>query len=64
MGDVLRVVIGDDVRSARRVTHFAEIDGGDVMKTGSILAGNEDIVPQVQEQLRLASAFARQAKIT
>jgi S-adenosylmethionine hydrolase len=28
MGDVLRVVIGDDVRSARRVTHFAEIDGG------------------------------------
>jgi S-adenosylmethionine hydrolase len=28
MGDVLRVVIGDDVRSARLVTHFAEIDGG------------------------------------
>ena len=41
-----------------------EIDGGDVMKTGSILAGNEDIVPQVQEQLRLASAFGRQANIT
>ncbi|WP_396273119.1 inositol monophosphatase family protein [Hyphomonas sp.] len=44
--------------------HVAEIDGGDVMKTGSILAGNEDIVPQVQAQLRLASAFARQANIT
>lgn len=28
MGDVLRLVIGDDVRSARLVTHFAEIDGG------------------------------------
>jgi S-adenosylmethionine hydrolase len=28
MGDVLRLVIGDDVRSARIVTHFAEIDGG------------------------------------
>lgn len=27
MGDVLRLVIGDDVRSARLVTHFAEIDG-------------------------------------
>ena len=34
------------------------------MKTGSILAGNEDIVPLVQEQLRLASAFGRQANIT
>jgi S-adenosylmethionine hydrolase len=28
MGDVLRLVIGDDVRSARIVTHFAAIDGG------------------------------------
>lgn len=28
MGDVLRLVMGDDVRSARLVTHFAEIDGG------------------------------------
>jgi S-adenosylmethionine hydrolase len=26
-GDVLRLVMGDDVRSARVVTHFAEIDG-------------------------------------
>ena len=41
-----------------------EIDGGDVMKTGSILAGNEDIVPQVQEQLRVAGAFGRQANLT
>ena len=41
-----------------------EIDGGDVMKTGSILAGNEDIAPQVQEQLRLAAAFGRQANLT
>ncbi len=28
LGSVLRLVIGDDVRSARVVTHFAEIDGG------------------------------------
>ncbi|CAB4658350.1 unannotated protein [freshwater metagenome] len=28
MGDVFRLVMGDDVRSARLVTHFAEIDGG------------------------------------
>jgi S-adenosyl-L-methionine hydrolase (adenosine-forming) len=27
-GPVLRVVIGDDVRSARLVTHFAAVDGG------------------------------------
>lgn len=27
-GSVLRLVIGDDVRSARIVSHFAEIDGG------------------------------------
>jgi S-adenosylmethionine hydrolase len=28
LGPVLRLVIGDDVRSARVVSHFAEIDGG------------------------------------
>jgi S-adenosylmethionine hydrolase len=28
LGPVLRVVIGEDVRSARVVSHFAEIDGG------------------------------------
>jgi S-adenosylmethionine hydrolase len=28
LGTVLRLVIGDDVRSARVVSHFAEIDGG------------------------------------
>jgi myo-inositol-1(or 4)-monophosphatase len=42
----------------------SEIDGGNVMSTGSILAGNEDIVPLVREQLRLAGAFGRQANIT
>lgn len=42
----------------------SEMDGGDVMKTGSIVAGNEEIVPLVQEQLRLAAAFGRQAKIS
>jgi len=41
--------------------HVAEIEGGDVMKTGSILAGNEDILPLVQQQLRLASTFGRQS---
>lgn len=35
----------------------AGIDGGDVMASGSILAGNEDIVPLVQEQLRRAAAL-------
>lgn len=35
----------------------------DVMKTGSILAGNEDIVAAVREQLRHAGAFGRQAKV-
>lgn len=40
-----------------------EINGGDVMKTGSILAGNEDIVPAMREQLRHAGAFGRQAKV-
>lgn len=30
LGRTLRVVIGDDVRSARIVSHFAEIDGGAV----------------------------------
>lgn len=28
LGKILRVVIGDDVRSARVVSHFADIDGG------------------------------------
>ncbi len=44
--------------------HVAEIDGGNVMTTGSILAGNEDIVPLVQDQLRHAGAFGRQANLT
>lgn len=42
---------------------IAEIDGGNVMTTGSILAGNENILPVVQEQLRLATAFGRQANV-
>jgi myo-inositol-1(or 4)-monophosphatase len=40
-----------------------EIDGGNVMTTGSIVAGNEDIAALVQEQLRHAGAFGRQASI-
>jgi S-adenosylmethionine hydrolase len=28
LGPVLRLVIGEDVRSARMTTHFADIDGG------------------------------------
>ena len=40
-----------------------EIEGGDVMKTGNILAGNEDIVPGVMEQLRHAASFGRAAKV-
>ncbi len=40
-----------------------EIGGGEVMKTGSILAGNEDIVPAVREQLSHSGASGRQAKV-
>jgi myo-inositol-1(or 4)-monophosphatase len=35
------------------------ISGGDIMKTGDIIAGNEDILPAMEEQLRLAASFAR-----
>ncbi len=41
----------------------AEIDGGDVMKTGSIVAGNDAIVPLLRDQLRHADAFGRAAEV-
>ena len=41
----------------------AEIDGGDMLQTGSIMAGNEDILPLIQKQLRHASAFGKAAAI-
>ena len=40
-----------------------EIDGGDVMKTGSILAANEDLLPKIQKQIRHAKAFGAEAGI-
>jgi myo-inositol-1(or 4)-monophosphatase len=43
--------------------YVTEIDDGDLMATGSILAGNEDILPQVQEQLRLAAGAGQVAKV-
>ena len=38
-----------------------EIDGGDPLKTGSIIAGNEEIRPLIEQQLRRAKAFERDA---
>ena len=35
-----------------------ELDGGDVLRTGSILASNEDLTPLIQRQLRHAASFA------
>lgn len=44
----------------REAGGFAEeINGGDVLKTGDIVAGNEDILPAIQQQLRHAASFAR-----
>ena len=40
---------------------ITEIDGGDVMQTGSLLAANEDLHPLIEKQLRHAAAFARKA---
>lgn len=34
-----------------------EIDGGDVMKTGNIIAANEDLHPLIEKQIRHAGAF-------
>ena len=34
-----------------------EIEGGDVLTTGNILAANEDILPKVQERIRKSKAF-------
>ncbi|MEL6259214.1 MAG: inositol monophosphatase family protein [Pseudomonadota bacterium] len=38
-----------------------EIDGGDVLNTGNTLAANPSLHPKLQERLRKAKAFARQA---
>ena len=38
-----------------------EIEGGDVMQTGSVLASNEELHPLIETQLRHAAAFARKA---
>ena len=43
--------------------YVEEIDGGDVLKTGSIVAGNEDILPAVRKQIRHADAFGKAAAI-
>ena len=36
-----------------------EIDGGDVLKTGNILASNQDLHPKLETQLRKAAAFSK-----
>ncbi len=43
--------------------HAGEIDGGDVMSTGNIVAGNEDLEPLIREQLRRANAFGKAASV-
>ena len=43
--------------------YVEEIDGGDVLQTGSIIAGNEDILPLVQKQIRHADAFGKAASV-
>ncbi|MEL6830814.1 MAG: inositol monophosphatase family protein [Pseudomonadota bacterium] len=35
-----------------------EIDGGDVLKTGSVIASNADLFPKFERQIRRAPAFA------
>ncbi|HRX75577.1 MAG TPA: inositol monophosphatase family protein [Hyphomonas sp.] len=42
---------------------ISEIDGGDVLTTGSILAANEDLHPKLEKQLRHAAAFGRAASV-
>ncbi|MCL4129845.1 UNVERIFIED_CONTAM: hypothetical protein GTU68_023451 [Idotea baltica] len=39
--------------------YVEELDGGDVLRTGSILASNEDLTPLIQRQLRHAASFAK-----
>ncbi|MCI4644938.1 MAG: inositol monophosphatase [Hyphomonadaceae bacterium] len=44
----------------REAGGFAEeIDGGDVLRTGSILAANEALMPELRTRLKQAKAFAR-----
>ncbi len=43
--------------------HIGEIDGGDVMSTGNIVAGNEDLEPLIRQQLRHAAAFDKAAQV-
>ncbi|MBR9808659.1 inositol monophosphatase family protein [Hyphomonas pacifica] len=38
-----------------------EIDGGDVMSTGSVLASNADLQPLIEKQLRHAASFGKQS---
>ncbi len=35
--------------------HVAEIDGHDMLRTGSVVAGNDDIMPLIQQQVRNAA---------
>lgn len=38
-----------------------EIDGGDLLKTGSVIASNADLLPAFERQIRRAPAFAQKA---
>ena len=38
-----------------------EIDGGELLKTGSVIASNADLLPAFERQIRRARAFAQKA---
>jgi len=42
---------------------ISELDDGDVMQTGSILAANTDLHPKLEKQLRHASSFGKAASV-
>ena len=39
-----------------------ELNGGDVMETGNLVASNDSLMPHIQEQLRLAGSITKAAK--
>jgi myo-inositol-1(or 4)-monophosphatase len=43
--------------------YISELDGGDIMDTGSILASNEDLLPKLEKQLRHAASFGKAASV-
>ena len=42
---------------------ISELDGGDVLQTGSILAANVDLHPKLEKQIRHAGSFGKAASV-